>query len=126
VKAESFLILAVICVPRRGLSESVGWLMTIFKTCYCEEIEIMCMKIIIFGNVCSSASSETGYKNSVICSLWQAMCCDLPTRSQPQYFLVKKCDYSHNVTEAFWLRNLLLYRAHDSPTLSLSSSSVSL
>ena len=126
VKAESFLILAVICVPKRGLSESVGYLMTIFKTCSCKEVEIMCVKIIKFGNVCSSASSGMEYKNSVISLLWQVVCCDLPSRFQPQYFLLKKCGYSHNVVEAFWLGNLLLYSAHDSPVLSLSSSSVSL
>lgn len=79
MKAESFLILAVICVPKRGLCESVGYLMAIFKTCYCKEVEIMCMKIIIFGNVCSTASSGMEYKNSVISLLWQVVCCDLPS-----------------------------------------------
>lgn len=62
MRAESFLILAVICVPKRGLSRSVGSLMTIFKTCYCKEVEIMCMKIIIFGNVCNSATLGMEYK----------------------------------------------------------------
>lgn len=69
MKAESFLILAVICVPERGLSESVGYLMTIFKTCYCKEVEVMCMNIIIFGNVCTSASSRMEYKNCYILTL---------------------------------------------------------
>lgn len=119
MRAESFLILAVICVPKRGLSRSVGALMTIFKTCYCKEVEIMCIKIIIFGNVCNSATLGMEYK-TVIPLLWQVVCCDLPA----SIFPFKRCDYSHNVIVAFWLRKLLLYSIHDSPTLSLSSSSV--
>lgn len=38
------------------VSESVGKLMTTFQTCYIKEMEIMCMKMIALGSVCSSAA----------------------------------------------------------------------